>query len=263
MTTSKKLLITDGLNLVRRIYEANLAPDSVKKVDGAVNASIKSLQRALATHKPTHAAAFFDAGGRTWRHALYPDYRKSRKPMPQVLRDGLPGLFVRMQEELRIPSRCLPGIEADDAFAQLALQWRAEFPEAPVVGLSTDKDLAQLIANGVQIYDHFKPEWRDDEWVMKKFGVPPAMLGDLLALTGDSSDDIPGVTKVGPKTAANLLLAYGSVSGVIAASAHIKGAVGERLRNPLEQANARISRELIAFKLDSDLQLSWDDCALT
>jgi protein Xni len=263
VTVLEKLLIIDGLNVVRRIYEANPAPDSPSKVTGAVKAALHSFKRALTEHQPTHVVSFFDAGGPTWRHEIYPEYRKSRKPMPQLLRDALPELYSRLLAEVRVPCRSYAGIEADDAVAQTALCCRQEFPGAEIVVLSTDKDLTRLIASGIKVYDHFEGTWRDEAWVHRKFGVPSAQLADLLALTGDASDDIPGVTKVGPKSAAALLTTYGSLEEVLAHASDVKGKLGERLQSPAERESALISQRLVAFKLDSNLFLNWDELALT
>jgi 5'-3' exonuclease len=254
---SKHLLVIDGLNVVRRIYEANLAPDSPAKAQGAVKSSVQSLRRALTEHAPTHAVAFFDHGGTTWRHDMYAPYRQSRKPMPQVLRDVLPELYTQVEATLQVACRTYPGIEADDAIGQTSLAWRKAFPEDSVTALSTDKDIAQLIADGVRVWDHFKNECRDTAWVVAKFGVEPALLGDLLALMGDASDDIPGIPKVGVKTAAKLLNEYGSLQAVLAAGPTIPGALGLKLQTNAD--DARLSRQLVSFKLDSTLGLSWKD----
>lgn len=245
-----KLLAVDGLNLVRRVYEANLAPDSDAKAQGAVKSSFSSLKRALREHAPTHALLAFDAGGHTWRHDLYARYREGRKPMPEPLKQALPA-FLDKLASFGFCVRQVPGVEADDSLATVVT--RATELGASSVVLSTDKDLVGLHSPLVAIRDHFKPEWRDEAWALKKFGVAPALVADWLSLTGDDVDGIPGVEGVGPKTAARWLNEYGNLEGVLANAGAIKGKVGETLRASLELA--RLSRQLVALKTDVALDI--------
>lgn len=259
-TEGMHLLLLDGLNIARRCYEANPAPDSPEKAQGAVRSAFASFKRALHEYPATHGLAAFDAGGLTWRHALWSDYRKNRKPMPQELRDELPTLKNRLQDELGLKTLTLEGVEADDVLNTAALKWLACLPLAKVTVVSTDKDLCVLIAQGVRVRDHFKPEWRDADWVERKFGVPPALLADLLALTGDSADDIPGVAGIGVKTAAKLLKDHGSLQAVLASADQVKGKAGQALR---EGANmAALSRQLVAMKDDLQLGLKVSEMRL-
>ncbi len=245
-----KLLAVDGLNLVRRVYEANPAPDSDDKAKGAVRSSLSSLKRAVREHAPTHALIAFDAGGHTWRHDLYAAYRQSRKPMPEPLKQALPGLLAAWAD-LGLCIRQIPGVEADDTVGTVV--HKASARGIACVVLSTDKDLAGLMSETVRVRDHFKPEWRDEAWSLKKFGVRPGLIADLLALTGDSVDDIPGVEGVGDKTAARLLNEHGSLGAVLAAAPTIKGKLGERL---VQQAHmARLSRQLTQLKTDVELDI--------
>ena len=244
------LLLVDGMNLVRRVYEANLAPDSDEKAQGAIRSSMGSLRRALEEHTPTHALLAFDYGGTTWRHEIYAAYRCNRKPMPAPLKNALPGLFDQLRDK-GFALRCIPGVEADDVIGTVVHRV-ADKPFKTIV-LSTDKDLATLMGEKVKIRDHFNNEWRDTAWCERKFGVPPHLLADLLALTGDSSDDIPGVDKIGPKTAAKLLLEHGSLAGVLEAAPGIKGKLGERLA--LQREQALLSRDLVSLKTDVVLDI--------
>lgn len=249
------LLLIDGLNILRRCYEANPAPDSPDKAMAATRSAFSSFKRALSEHSYSHALAAFDYGGTTWRHALYARYREGRKPMPQELRDVVPAFRERLTAELGLPVVCVPNVEADDVLATVFLRWVA-CKGAPAVIVSTDKDLCTLIAQGARVRDHFKPEWRDTAWVQAKFGVPPALLADLLALMGDSSDDIPGVEGIGPKTAAKLLNEHGSLEALLEAAPGIKGKTGERL---VEQAPmARLSRQLVAFDTAVSVGVTWN-----
>lgn len=248
------LLGIDGLNILRRCYEANPAPDSLEKAQGACKSAFASFKRALNEHQPSHVIAAFDHGGQTWRHQLYSDYRKSRTPMPQVLRDEIPGFMERLTRELGILTVCIPGVEADDVLATVVMRW-VQQKGAKVIVVSTDKDLCQLIAHGVLLRDHFKPEWRDEAWVQNKFGVSSAQLGDWLALVGDKSDDIPGVDKVGDKTATRLLLEHGSLNAILEAAPGIPGKLGERLCLCAE--DALLSQQLVTLKLDVTVGVCW------
>lgn len=248
---TEHLVLIDGLNIVRRVYEANPAPDSADKAQGAVRSSLASFRRALEEHQPTHVLAPFDYGGPTWRHALYPQYRQKRKPMPAELREVLPLLYEKLHA-MGVPTISVPDVEADDVLACVFGHWGQR---GTVTVVSTDKDLAYLVAHGARVRDHFKPEWRDDAWIEAKFGVKAALLHDLLALTGDTSDDIPGVPGVGVKSAAKLLATYGSLDGVLAHAGDVKGKQGEQLRASVELV--RLARQLVAFKTDMQLGLTW------
>jgi len=249
------LLLIDGLNIVRRCYEANPAPDSPEKAQATSQTAFSSFRRALVEHTHTHALAAFDFGGHTFRHDMYPRYREKRKPMPQELRDILPAFQQRLTEDLGLAVVCIPGVEADDVIGTVHTRWVA-CKAAPAIVVSTDKDLCQLIAAGALLRDHFKPEWRDADWVFTKFGVAPQQLGDLLALMGDSSDDIPGVAGIGVKTAAKLLTEYGDLESLLAAASGIKGKTGEQLREQAEMA--RLSRRLVALNTSVAVGVTWN-----
>lgn len=248
---AEHLVLIDGLNIVRRVYEANPAPDSAEKAQNAVRNSLSSFRRVLEEHQPTHVLAPFDFGGPTWRHALYSDYRKKRKPMPAELREVLPDLYEKLHA-MGIPTISIPGVEADDVLATVFGHWDMR-GKATVV--STDKDLAVLVAKGAGVRDHFNMEWRDEAWILNKFGVASHLLHDLLSLTGDSSDDIPGVDKLGTKTAAKLLNLYGSLDGVLANADKVTGVVGNNLRASIELV--QLARQLVSFKTDMQLGLTW------
>jgi len=207
----------------------------------------------LETHAPTHVLAALDYGGETWRHALYPRYREHRAPMPAVLREALP----EFQERLRtagVPVAMLPGVEADDVVATCVMRWLQENRGEAIVA-TTDKDLHVLVAHGALVWDHFKNEWHDDAWVRNKFGVAPELLHDLLALMGDATDGVPGVSKIGMKTAARLLNAYGSLDAVMAGAGILKTPLGERLR--AERDILYLSRQLVELKTDVRLGVTW------
>ncbi|MCC5611342.1 hypothetical protein LC612_32510 [Nostoc sp. CHAB 5834] len=239
------LLVIDGLSIIRRVYEANQAPDSPEKAERAMVSAYASLQRAVREHEPTHLALAMDAGGRTWRHDIYPKYKIDRKPMPDCLRQALPVLTASVRN-IGWTVLTEPGVEADDTVGSIADA--ADLEGIPTVVLSGDKDLVQLLRLNARVYDHFGSEWRDHAWCLKKFGVSPELVPDWQALHGDPVDGIPGVDGVGRVTATKLLLEYGSLEKVLEAAPGIKGVVGKRL---VEQADrARISRRLTNLKYD-------------
>lgn len=253
MSPMGKLLAIDGLNIVRRVYEANPDPDSPEKAELALRNSFSSFRRLLDTHRPTHVLPAFDFGGRTWRHELYPQYRQSRTPMPAPLKERLPD-FYEMLTHLGLRVVSVEGVEADDVIGTAVMRWLGE-GRGDVVISSTDKDLHVLIEHGALLWDHFKGEWHDRDWVVKRFGVPPEMLTDLLAIAGDASDDIPGIEKVGQKTAAKLLNSYKTLEGVMAGAGILLDTLGKRLRAGRDKAF--LSRELVKLKTDVQLGITW------
>lgn len=253
MTAMGKLLAIDGLNIVRRVYEANPEADSPEKAETALRNSFSSFRRLLDTHQPTHVLPAFDFGGHTWRHDLYPQYRQNRAPMPVHLKERLPD-FYEMLARTGLSVVCVEGVEADDVIATAVLRWLGEGRGDAVVA-STDKDLHVLIACGALLWDNFKNEWHDRDWVMKRFGVPPEMLTDLLALAGDPTDGIPGIEKIGEKTGAKLLNSYQSLEGIMAGAGILLNPLGQRLRAGRD--NAFLSRELVKLKTDVRLGVTW------
>ena len=250
------LLLIDGLNIVRRVYGAVPGDDGPEKVEGALKSSLASFRRALAENKPTHVLAAFDSGGKNWRHELWPDYRAARKPMPQELRDALPG-FKEQLAAAGVRSITMEAVEADDVIATAAHAWTRSKPGAALVVVSNDKDLAQLMSIGALVRDHFQQVWRDAAWVQKAFGgVGPALLHDALALMGDSSDGVPGLKGVGPTTAGRWLTEHGGLEQLLAAADSVKGKAGETLRAGAEQV--RLARKLVSFKTDIALGLTWN-----
>lgn len=249
-----KLLAIDGLNIVRRVYEANIEPDSAAKAETALRHALSSFRKLLVTHEPTHVLPAFDFGGHTWRHDLYPRYRENREPMPEVLKERLPDFYVQLAA-LGLEVIEIPEVEADDVIATGVMRWLTEGRGDAIIA-STDKDLHVLIAHGALVWDHFKSEWHDSKWVEQKFGVPPEKLADLLALMGDVSDSIPGVSKVGVKTAAKLLQSYGDIDRIMAGAGILKDALGERLRK--DSAQLAISRQLVELKADVRMGVTWN-----
>lgn len=251
MCATAKLLAVDGLNIVRRIFEAIPVPDPSAKLEGALLSAKRSLMRAINEHAPTHAAIAFDLPAPTWRHALYPEYQAKRKPMPKELQDALPAFKASLREELGLLVLDAEGFEAEDIIASLTRLWVG----GEAVVLSNDKDLCALIPQGVRVYDHFGEVWRTAEWVQAKYDVSPSQMQDYLALTGDAVDGVPGVPKIGAKTAAALLREHGSLEGILQAA---ESNTDAKLKRVLEhKALALLSRQLVTLRDDLSFGLSW------
>ncbi|RRJ84188.1 5'-3' exonuclease H3TH domain-containing protein [Aestuariirhabdus litorea] len=234
VTPEIKLLLVDGLNLVRRIYGAQ---QSVDKLEATVLASLK---RAIREFSATHLLVLMDGGGLSWRHQLYPGYKQGRKPMPAELQDYLPHLLQCLSGEgMAVMEQ--PAVEADDLIA--ALVARLERRSLRICILSTDKGFLPLLSHQVTVRDHFRGFDWTAQAVRERFGVGPLQLRDYWALCGDSSNHIPGVSGIGPKRAGELLEHFGSLHNVLAASETIEGRVGEQLRNQRQQA--LLSRQLL------------------
>jgi len=243
------LLLVDGSSYLYRAYHAmpNLtAPDGFPT--GAIHGIIAMLKKLRADIGAEHAACVFDAKGRTFRDDWYPAYKATRSPMPDDLRRQIEPIHevVRL---LGWPVLELPGIEADDAIGTLAR--RAAQSGHRVVISTGDKDLAQLVNPRVSLINTMSNEALDEAGVAAKFGVPPERIVDYLALVGDTVDNVPGVDKVGPKTAVKWLAEHGSLDGVVAAADKIGGAVGENLRRALDWLP--MARKLVTVVTDCDL----------
>lgn len=248
------LLAIDGMHIVRRIYEASDEPEPAQKAELAVRHALSSFRKLLAVHMPTHVLVAFDGEGPSWRHALHPAYKQQHEQMPAPLADALPRLHEQLQK-MGMSTISISGAEADDVIATAVLRWLQEERGDAIIA-STDKDLHSLIAQGARCWDHFRNEWHDAAWVECKFGVAASQLPDLLAMIGDATDGIPGVPKIGVKTAAKLLQSYGDIEHIMAGAGILKNTMGERLR---QHADAlRLSRKLVALKDDVRLGVTWN-----
>jgi DNA polymerase-1 len=204
-------------------------------------------------YQPENMAVVFDAPGGSFRNEIYPEYKANRPPMDEELRCQIKPLHDIIQA-MGLPLIIEKGVEADDVIGTLAKQ-------ATEQGLTTlistgDKDMAQLVDEHVTLINTMSDKITDVDGVMEKFGVKPEQIIDYLALVGDSSDNIPGVPKCGPKTAAKWLGQYDSLDNLMAHADEIKGKVGEYLRDSLEQLP--LARELATIKLDVELELGPD-----
>lgn len=247
--TTKTLLLVDGSSYLYRAYHA--LPD-LRSPDGfptgAIHGMVAMLKRAIQDVNPEHAACVFDAKGDTFRNEWYPQYKAQRAPMPEDLAKQIEPIH-EVVKLLGWPVLMVPGIEADDAIGTLS---RIAAQTGHEVIISTgDKDLAQLVDEHVTLINTMSNEKLDVAAVEAKFGVPPQRIVDYLTLMGDTVDNVPGVEKVGPKTAAKWIAEYGSLDGVIAAAGSIKGVAGENLRRALDWLPT--GRRLVTVVTDCDL----------
>jgi len=250
MQEKKPLVLVDGSSYLYRAFHALPAlTNSRGEPTGAVYGVVNMLRRLLADYAPEHVAVVFDAKGPTFRDELFDQYKAHRPPMPQELAGQIEPLHAAVRA-LGFPLLMVPGVEADDVIGTLARQ-AAEAGD-PVVISTGDKDMAQLVDARVTLVNTMTDTVMDPAGVETKFGVPPERIIDYLALVGDTSDNVPGVPGVGPKTAVKWLQQYGSLDGVVEQADAIKGKVGERLRENLEQLE--LSRRLVTIKCDVALE---------
>ncbi|MBT3068886.1 DNA polymerase I [Rhodoferax sp. U11-2br] len=248
------LLLVDGSSYIYRAFFAGgeamsvTLPDGSVQKTGAIRIMINMLQSLRKEVPAAYAACIFDAKGPTFRDELYPQYKANRSPMPDDLRSQIEPIH----EVVRLMGwkvLAVPGVEADDVIGTLAATASAQGME--VIVSSGDKDLAQLVNEHITIIDTMNGRRRDVAGVTAEFGVPPHLMRDYQTLVGDTVDNVPGVPKVGPKTAAKWLNEYGSLDAIVANADSIKGAVGENLKKSLDWLPT--GRQLVTIKTDCDL----------
>mgnify|MGYP003392980953 FL=1 len=255
----KSLLLIDGSGFIFRAYHALPPLTNPKGVPvGAVVGFMNMLTKLMDSSKHTHAAVIFDAARVTFRNRIYPEYKAHRPPAPE---DLIPQ-FTLVREATRamnLPAIEMEDFEADDIIATYAKQGKEAGFEVTIV--SSDKDLMQLIGGGVSMFDAMKNKTIDAAQVQEKFGVPPDKVLEVLSLIGDSSDNVPGIAGIGPKTAAELINLYGDVETLLARAAEIKQP--KRRDTIIASADkARLSRQLITLKDDVSLPLKIEDLLL-
>ncbi|MBK8753547.1 MAG: DNA polymerase I [Candidatus Competibacteraceae bacterium] len=255
MTLPKSILLIDGSSWLHRAFNA-LPALSTKSGEptGALYGVLNMLRRLLADYQPNYLAVIFDAPGKTFRHEQFADYKAHRPPLDPLLIAQIEPLYACIRA-LGLPLLQISGVEADDVIGTLTHQATAR--GLPVLIVSGDKDLAQLVDEQVRMLDTMKNVVTDVAGVKQKFGVPPALIVDYLALVGDSSDNIPGVNGVGPVTAAKWLCKYGSLDALIANAAAISGKIGDKLRAGLEQLP--LSRQLATLDCNVALPLAFEE----
>jgi len=251
-----KLILIDGSSYLYRAFHAlpplsNARGEPTGALFGVVN-----MLRATLKAKPDYLAFVGDAPGPTFRDTLYAQYKANRPPMPDDLRSQVEPMLA-IVGALGFPILCVPGVEADDVIGTLAVQ--AQALGIDVLISTGDKDMAQLVSPHVTLVNTMSNTVMDSAGVMEKFGVRPDQIVDFLALTGDTVDNVPGVPKCGPKTAAKWLAEYATLDGVIANASKVGGKIGESLRAALPRLP--LSRELVTIKTDVPLEFGPTDLA--
>ncbi|MCA1790798.1 MAG: DNA polymerase I [Thioalkalivibrio sp.] len=258
MSDDAPLVLVDGSSYLYRAFHALpplTSPDG--QPTGALYGVANMLRKLRADYAPRRMAVVFDAPGRTFRDDLYAEYKANRPPMPEELAVQVEPLHALVRA-LGLPLLCIAGVEADDVIATLATQ--AEERGEPVVISTGDKDLAQLVSDRVTLVNTMTGTVLDPAGVREKFGVDPDQIVDFLTLVGDSVDNVPGVDKVGPKTAAKWIDRYGSLDAVLEHADDIGGKVGANLRAASPQLP--LSRELVTVRRDVDLGIDEHELTL-
>ncbi len=249
----KTLLLVDGSSYLYRAFHAmpdlRVNPaDPHSPATGAIRGMVNMMQKLRKDVRADYVACVFDAKGPTFRDTLYPDYKANRSAMPDDLRSQVEPIH-EVVELLGWKVLCVPGVEADDVIGTLA--GMASRQQIEVIISSGDKDLSQLVDEHITVIDTMNGKRRDLAGVEAEFGVPPRLMVDYQTLVGDTVDNVPGVPKVGPKTAVKLLLEHGSLDALVAKASEIKGAVGENLRGALDWLPK--GRALLTIKKDCEL----------
>ncbi len=255
MQEDTPLLLVDGSSYLFRAFHA--LPD-LSTADGfptgALFGVINMLRKLGKDFEGSPVAVVFDASGKSFRNDIYPEYKANRPPMPDDLRRQIEPIH-QVIKAMGMPLLIVPDVEADDVIGTLAAQATAS--RRHTVVSTSDKDMAQLVSDYVTLVNTMSETTLDRDGVAEKYGVPPERIVDYLALMGDSVDNIPGVPKVGPKTAAKWIDRFGSLDGVMEGAEDVKGKVGENLRATLDQLP--LSRELATIRCDVDLPVALAD----
>ena len=253
------IILVDGSSYLYRAYHA-LPPLTTSKNQptGAIKGVISMIKRVLIDHPDSPLAVVFDAKGKTFRHDMYSEYKANRPPMPEDLVQQIEPIH-RIISLMGIKLIMIPGVEADDVIGTLAEQARQK--KLNTVISTGDKDMTQLVCDNVSVVNTMSGELLDENGVRNKFGVGPELITDYLALIGDKSDNIPGVDKVGPKTAVKWLNEYKSIEGIKKNAESIGGKVGECLRSSIETLD--LAHELVKIKIDVPLEIGIEDLVVS
>ncbi|NNJ90780.1 MAG: DNA polymerase I, partial [Gammaproteobacteria bacterium] len=250
--TDKPFILVDGSSYLFRAYHA-LPPltNSQGQPTGAIVGVINMLKKLVDEYQPDYMAVVFDTPGKTFRDDLYSEYKANRPPAPEDLKTQIKPLHDIIQA-MGLPLLLIEGVEADDVIGTLADQ-------ASKLGMNTlvstgDKDMAQLVDKHVTLINTMSDTTMDRQGVFEKFSVWPEQIIDYLALMGDTVDNIPGVHKCGPKTAAKWLAEHETLDAVMANAEQVKGKIGEYLREALSQLP--LSKELTTIKRDVELDVA-------
>ncbi len=254
--SGKPLILVDGSSYLFRAFHA-LPPltNSHGEPTGAMHGVLNMLDKLRKDYDPEHMAVIFDAPGKTFRDDLYTEYKANRPPMPDDLRCQIQPLLdiIRVQG---YPLLMVEGVEADDVIGTLAKEYAGR-----VIISTGDKDMAQLVDERVHLINTMSNSYSDPAGVLEKFGVLPERIRDYLTLIGDTVDNVPGVDKVGPKTAVKWLQEYDSLDNIMARAAEFKGKIGDNLRAAL--AHLPLSYELVTIKCDVPLGLEPEGLAFS
>lgn len=243
-----KLILVDGSSYLYRAFHAMPELSNSKGMPtGAIYGVVNMLKKLQSDYTAAPIVVVFDAKGKTFRDQMYCEYKANRPTMPEELRSQIKSLHELVQA-LGFPMLSVSGVEADDVIGTLA---KAANQYTEVIISTGDKDLAQLVNSHISLIDTMKNQRLDEAGVMQKFGVRPEQVIDYLALMGDVSDNVPGVAKVGPKTAAKWIDQYQNIDTIIEHADEIKGKVGENLRQSIEQL--KLSRQLVTIKSDVEI----------
>ncbi|MEE4246836.1 MAG: DNA polymerase I [Kangiellaceae bacterium] len=248
------MILVDGSSYLFRAYhvpQLQRMTNSSGMMTGAIYGVINMIKSLQSSYPDSRVIVVFDAKGKTFRNDMYPEYKANRPPMPDDLRLQIQPIHDIIRA-MGFPLLCVEGVEADDVIGTLAKQ--ATDSKQPVVISTGDKDMAQLVNEHVTLINTMDKNnpITDTERVIEKFGVKPEQIIDYLALMGDKVDNIPGVEKCGPKTAAKWLNEHETLEAVMASADQVKGKIGEHLRNALEQLP--LSKELATIRLDVELE---------
>ncbi len=251
----KKLVLVDGSSYLFRAYHGLPKLESPSRhPTGAIYGVLNMVRKLIREEQPDKIAVVFDAKGKTFRNDIYPEYKANRPPMPDELRVQIEPLHQIIKAQ-GLPLISIEGVEADDVIGTMS---RQAVEQGYEVLISTgDKDMAQLVNDNVRLINTMNNQILDKATVVDKFQVRADQIIDYLALMGDSSDNIPGVPKVGPKTAAKWIDEYGDLKSVMESAEQIKGKIGENLRDSLDFLP--MSYELATIKLDCDTGIDIDD----
>ena len=251
----KNIVLVDGSSYLFRAYHAlPFLTNKQGEPTGAILGVINMLKKLPIKYNTEYVAVIFDAKGKNFRNDIYPEYKANRKSMDDELRVQIQPLH-DIVKKMGFPLIVVGGVEADDVIGTLAKDLENE--DCRVVISTGDKDMAQLVDENVVLFDSMKNVTMDVDGVVEKYGVRPDQIIDYLALMGDTSDNIPGVPSVGPKTAVKWLAEHENIEGVITNKDKVKGKVGEKLRDNIEQL--KLSYTLATIKCDLELGLSSED----
>jgi DNA polymerase-1 len=255
LAETKPVVLVDGSSYLFRAFFALPELKTTKgHPTGAIRGVISMIRRLVKDYAGSPIAVIFDAPGKTFRDDLYSEYKANRETMPDDLRAQIEPIH-EIIRAMGIPLLIVPGVEADDVIGTLAQQ--ATEAQRHTVVSTSDKDMAQLVSDHVTLVNTMTDTKMDADGVIEKFGVPPERIIDYLALVGDTADNIPGVPKVGPKTAAKWLTQFGTLDDIMTRAEEVGGKVGESLRSSLDQLP--LSKELTTIKCDVELDIHLTD----